>query len=147
MPTAALSEIADELAAVIDAASIPNLEQVRGRRVFSPTPPSIDIYPADPFRRPDEAGFGDLNGAYLWTVRARVNPTDDEAWQDILLDLMDDDSANCVAAILEADQTLNGLAGEVVVDGPTGHRIYVEPSGEAALVGVEWTVAVLRAES
>ena len=58
MATASLAELLDELAATMLAVVGPAVTetevQVVGRRNFNPTPPSIDIYPGDPFR--DDAG-------------------------------------------------------------------------------------------
>jgi hypothetical protein len=142
VPTAALTELIDEMVTILDTALGDDVEQVVGRRVFAPTPPAVDIYPADPFRTTDAAGFGDISGAYVFTVRARVNTTDNEAGQDVLLAMMDDEHDLCVAVALEDDQSLNGLASSVDVGGPSGYRLYVE--GDQAFLGCEWNVTVVR---
>ncbi len=121
--------------------------QVIARRSFNPTPPSIDMYPSDPFRSTDIAGFGNISGAYLFTVRARVTTADYEAGQDVLLDLMDDESVNCVADLLMDDQTLAGTVSAVDVDGPTGFSLYADPSGDGALLGVEWHITIVNAST
>ncbi len=121
--------------------------QVIARRSFNPTPPSIDMYPADPFRETTLAGFGNISGGYLFTVRARVTTADYEAGQDVLLDLMDDESAHCVADILLDDQTLGGTVSSIDVEGPTGFSLYADPSGEGALLGVEWHLTVVNAST
>ncbi len=104
---------------------------------LNPAGLSIDIYPGDPFRTPAEAGFNELGGAYHFIVRARLPIIDVDAAQDALLDLMDDEHNLCVAAILEDDQTLGGLASSVDVTGPTGFQPFAE------LLGVQWFVRVL----
>jgi hypothetical protein len=139
--------IADELAAKVAAALGDNISQVSGRRIFSPTPPTIDIYPADTFRADVGRGFGDLGGALIFVVRARVNSADNEAAQDLLLDLMDDESDVCVAAALADDQTLNGLASTIEVDGPTGFRVYDDLGHTQAFIGCEWTVTIVNRAS
>ena len=113
--TASLADLLDELAATMRAVVGPAVTetevQVTGRRNFNPTPPSIDIYPGDPFRStPDSAGFGETGGELLLTVRARVTTVDNIAGQDLLLRLMDDEDAISVASTLMEDQTLGGLA-------------------------------------
>lgn len=118
--------------------------QVVPRLNANPTSPSVDIYPADPFRSTEEAGFGEISGALFFTVRARVSTLDNDAAQDLLLELMDDESSYCVAAALMDDQTLNGLASSVDVDGPSGFVSFVDSGGEGALLGVTWRAEVLN---
>lgn len=137
----ALTAIMDELAASLDDI-LPADWSVSGRLNLNPAEPAIDVYPADPFRTTEEAGFGDTSGAYQFIVRARV-AGDVDGRQDLLLSLMDDEDALCVATKLQDDQTLNGLASSVEVDGPSGYTVYVEGTG-AALLGCEWRVAVLN---
>lgn len=139
----ALTAIMDELGTVLESALGDDVNQVVPRRWFNPTPPSVDIYPADPFRTEDAAGYGQVSGAYQFVVRARVNTADNEAGQDVLLAMMDDENTLCVAAALEDDQTLNGLASTVYVTGPSGFRLY-DDTGAQALLGVEWLVVVLN---
>lgn len=139
---AGVAQIMDELAAVLDDTLSLEGFQVVGRLNLSPTEPAIDIYPADPFRTPEEAGFQEINGALNFIVRARV-AGDADGRQDLLLALMDDEDDLCVAAALEDDQTLNGLASSVDVQGPSGYTQYVESAGGAYL-GCEWRVRVLQ---
>jgi hypothetical protein len=142
----AVRDIADGLAAAVEAALGDNIAQVSGRRIFNPSPPTIDIYPADEFRGDIGRGFGDLGGALVFIVRARVNSADNEAAQDFLLDLMDDESDLCVAEALAADQTLNGLVSSVEVDGPTGFGVY-DDLGTQAFIGCHWTVTIVNRAS
>lgn len=106
------------------------------------TPISIDIYPGDPFREQESAGFGEIDGLYAFTVRARVTDNDIDAAQEQLLNLMDDEHANCIAAALEADQTLGGRTSAVHVQGPTGFRGYEDNPG--VMLGVQWRVRVIN---
>ena len=149
MPAASLAELLDEMAATMLAVVGPAVSetevQVVGRRNFNPTPPSIDIYPGDPFRDTATAGFTETNGALLLTVRARVSTVDNIAGQELLLRLMDDEDSIGIAATLQEDQTLNGLASSVYVEGHTGYVQYLDSGQDgAAFLGCEWRVRVLR---
>lgn len=144
-----LTGIVDELAAALDdvlgtAELGEDAAQIVPRLNLSPTGVSIDIFPADPFRTEEAAGFGEISGAHVFTVRARVEG-DVDGVQERLLQMMDDEHDLCVAAALASDQTLNGLASSVDVDGPTGFRVYADNPG--AMLGVEWTVSIIRAVS
>ena len=58
---------------------------------------------------------------------------------------MDDEDAIGVAPTLMEDQTLNGLASSVYVEGNTGYVQYLDAGQEgAAYLGCEWRVRVLR---
>lgn len=138
-----LRAIMDEIATTLGDALGADVEQVVGRLVTEPSPPCIDVYPGDPFADDQGAGFGDIAGRYILTVRARVATADHEAGQDVLLDLMDADGDLSVATILQDDQTLNGHASSVKVDGPSGFRRYVDSNGQQALLGAEWAVSVM----
>lgn len=142
-----LDAMADTLLAVVGPAVSPEVEvQVVGRRNFNPTPPSIDIYPGDPFRDLTDgtAGFQEVGGALLLTVRARVTTVDNTAGQELLLRFMDDEDDISVAGTLMEDQTLGGLASSVSVDGNSGYISYLDPGQDGALLGCEWRVRVLR---
>jgi hypothetical protein len=144
-----LPDLLDEMAATMLAVvgpQAPDVEvQVVGRRNFNPTPPSIDIYPGDPFRDITTAGFSETGGELLLTVRARVTTVDNIAGQELLLRFMDDQDPISVASTLMDDQTLNGLASSVYVEGNTGYVQYIEGGTEGgALLGCEWRVRVLR---
>lgn len=135
---------ADELANTIRDAGFDGVEQVVGRLNLDPTPLSIDIYPANPFNDDSSEGFGDPSYGYRYTVRARTHSADPLSAQDLLLDLMDADEGLAVA--LEDDQTLNGRASSVKVEGPSGLQPY-RGKGESILIGCEWTVTVIRETS
>lgn len=141
-----LVDILDEMAATIRSAlsDVPKL-QVTPRMNINPTPPTIDIYPGDPFRDPASAGFGDVNGMLIFTVRARINTADHRNGQTRLFRMMDDEHPWSVANALHGDD-LNGKVSSTKVDGPSGLVQYVEPNGEGAYLGCEWRVTVINAE-
>ncbi len=149
MPTAPLTDLLDAVANKIAAAIAASFDvvsevQIVSRRNFNPTPPSIDIYPGDPFRDIQTAAFGD-RGELILTVRARVSTVDNIAGQELLLRFMDDEDDISVATALEDDQTLNGLAGSVYVEGNSGYVQYIDGGVDgAALLGCEWRVRVIR---
>jgi hypothetical protein len=74
--------------------------QITNRQNPTPTPPSIDVYPAALSGEPGSFRNG-------WdetvTVRARVTTPDDVAAQDVLLGLMDVDGPTSVIAALQTD--------------------------------------------
>lgn len=150
--TAPLGDLLDAFADVLLAAVAPAMPtevefQVTGRRNFNPTPPSIDIYPGDPFRDATDAtaGFSETGGMLYLTVRARVTTVDNQAGQDLLLRLMDDEDDISVAANLMDDQQLGGFVSSVYVDGNSGYIQYIEGGTEGgALLGCEWRVRVFR---
>ncbi len=123
--------------------------QVIPRRWYDPTPPAIDMWPgnAGEQRDPAAAGFGDINGALLFTVRARVAAVDNEAQQELLYSFCDDADPLCLAAALMDDQTLGGLASSVEVLGPSEPAIYQDIPAQAPLLGVQWRVEVLAVAS
>lgn len=150
MPSASLLDLIAELADTLREAITPAIEdiQVEPRRTLNPTPPSIDIYPAEQqFRGDDGEGFGEVSGSVNLTIRARVNTTDHDAAQDFLIELNDEISDIGVAAIVEEDQTLNGLATSVEVTFASGIGFYEDIPGTGALPGCHWTVKILRAFS
>ncbi len=148
---ASVQDILDRLAATLEAVMGPSelgeeAIQVVGRWNPNPqSPTSIDIYPGDPFRGPETAGFGDLDGEYIFTVRARVTTPDIDGAQNQLLDLMDDENDLCVHSALEMNNDLDGYVAQVVVDGNTGFRLFNDPPGE--MLGCAWRVIVVNATS
>lgn len=128
-------QIEDELTDVI-----PEL-QVSGTLITSPTPPAIDVYPADPFQ--EQTSFGGHNNIVYLAVRARVNTPDHEGAQELLLSMMDPRSAAALPAAVIADTTLgNTVTRAVVSAGPSDYGIYPDPSGQGAYLGTFWTVRV-----
>lgn len=153
--TAPLEALFDEMAATLAnvvAAEFPDLNfQTSGLRIFACSPPTLDMFPGDPFREDDDtASFGDVGGAELITVRARVTIADVAAGQRLLLRLMDDYDDISVAAALMDDQTLNGFASSVAVDGNTGHQLWGGTEGGddgGPVLGTAWRVRVMRVAS
>jgi hypothetical protein len=121
--------------------------QVEGRMILNPTPPTIDIYPGDPSRGTDSAGYEDILGEHLFTVRARVNPTDNEANQDLLLDLMDDEHDLSIPAALYTDETLAGTVTGLDVRNVSGFVLVPMADGTGVHIGCLWTVAAIPARS
>lgn len=121
--------------------------QVEPWMVLNPTPITIDIFPSDPPEDPEIAGFGELEGGRMFTVRARTNTPDSEATRDVLLALMDIEDEHSVHVALTDDQTLNGLANQVLVTGGSGLSAFPSLDGVGAYLGVQWTVEVLDRRS
>jgi len=107
--------------------------------VWNPTPPAIDVYPADPFQ--NGIAFGRGNNEIFLTVRARVDTPDHEAAQDLLLSLMDPVAVTSVAAAITSDRTLGGVVERVDVEGPTDYGVFIDPGG-GALLGCTWKARV-----
>lgn len=120
---------------------------VNNGMLFNPSTTAIDVYPNDPFRDPQYAGHGDIGGSYEFIVRARTGLNDLDSGQQILLDLMDDDSDVCVAHAIGDEPTLNGYAQDVYVSAVSGFRPYRGLGEDGTMVGVEWNVSVLAAHS
>lgn len=132
-------QIRDALSSVTDVAV-----QVEPRMVGAPTPPCVDMYPGDVSRGTESAAFG-LKGELLFTVRARVAMNDADSQQDLLLAFMDDVNDLSLAAALETDVTLGGLADSLDCLDPTGYVLY--PYGQETLLGFQFTCRVMRANS
>ena len=139
-----MDAIADQLDGLTD--DFPGL-QVSGRMLWNPTPPAIDVYPAEPFQEP--LTFGRDDWALNFTVRARVNTPDHEGAQELLLAMMDPNEATSVAKAITAAgtaspaKTLDGAVENVVVDGPSDYGFFVDPGSTDALLGCTWNVRVI----
>lgn len=107
--------------------------------VWNPSPPAIDIYPADPFQ--EGIAFGKGNNEMNFTIRARVNTPDHDGAQELLLSLMDPVAVTSVAAAVVDDRTLGGAVEHVAVEGPTDYGFFVDPGG-GALLGCTWRARV-----
>lgn len=149
-----LRDIQDELAGVLETVigSVLTADGIDGQ--FVPRlaldiseSPCFDVYDASPSRDSESAGFGDVSGAYVLTVRVRVATADDESMQSLLVDMIDDDHDLCVAKALVSDPTLGGWATDVWVD-PEGFSGLLDLSTTAKqMVGRTWRVLVEAAES
>jgi len=146
---ASLTRLLDELGDAIRAA-VEGLDvdvQVEPRMVVNPTPPTIDVYPGDPSRDDEIAGFDDLDGAKRFTVRCRVNTADADAGQDLLLAFMDEENTLSIVAAIYDDPTLGGYVASIDVRGGTGYVLYPTPDGTANYLGCQWTVTVIDVSS
>ena len=132
------NQIRDIVADVTDIAV-----QVEDRMVLNPTPPCIDMWPADPSEDPSFAGFGEIDGGEVFTIRARVSTADNTAGQDLLLAFMDDEDPLSIGAALFSDDTLNGWAQTLHVQARSGYVLVPDQSNEGAL----WTVTVVKGDS
>jgi hypothetical protein len=144
---ASLTEIMDALASQIDSRLVgtadPLIEglQVDGRMVFNPTPPSVDVYPADPFQ--EGLAFGKGNNEVFLTVRARVSTAEHEGGQDLLLSMMDPEATTSMAQAILFDRTLGAKVERVNVTGPSAFGVFPDAGGSgSALLGCTWTVRV-----
>jgi hypothetical protein len=145
--TEIMDEIANQLNDVLGVTALGNEAfSIAARLNLSAAEPAIDIYPAFEFVTNTARGFDQVEGELNFVVRARVNG-DAYGRQDLLLTLMDANHDNCVAHALEDDQTLNGKASSVEVDGPTGYTQYADAGGSMSHIGCEWRVTVVRALS
>lgn len=138
---ATLPQIMDALATQIDTVLSPLIDdlQVDGRLIPNPTPPAIDVYPGDPFV--ESLGFGAGNKEMWFTVRARVGTSDNEAGQDLLLQLMDPTGTESMEQAILAGRTLGGVADVAQVEGPSNYGLF--PSGPDTLLGCTWRVRVI----
>lgn len=125
--------------------------QVEPRMVLSPTPPAIDIYPADPARDLDTRAHGQTSehteGGHIFNVRARVAPNDHEANQEVLLALMDDEDDLCLVQALYDDPTLGGHASDVSLLNESGFVLVPTIDGANVHIGLIWTFLVIPARS
>lgn len=129
--------LADQIRDTLDNTDI----QVEPLLVWNPTPPAIDIYPADPFQEQERLGVG--NDLIFLSVRARANTPDHDGAQELLLSLMDPKASTSVQQAILTDETLNSTVTQAVVfEGPTNYGIFPDPSGQGAFLGCTWTVRV-----
>jgi hypothetical protein len=145
-PTVAtLNEIAAAIAAQLESelAGVIDGIQIDPQRVFNPTPPCIDIYPGNPFLA--QSAFGQYEA--LFAVRARVSMADNQAGQELLLDLLDPRSPMSVRAALRADPTFAGTVDDSgLEDGNLdagGFTIYQDTAQSEPLLGCEWPLRVV----
>jgi len=129
----AVASIANMLDGIRATATIPEL-QVTGYYNPLPTPPSIDVYPADPFEF--GAGFGLTSNRTYFVVRARVSMADSQAGSYLLLRLLDpEDTASVENALAPINCVVDNTGGI------SGFRRYSEDLAET-LLGCEWRVGM-----
>jgi hypothetical protein len=125
--------------------------QVHPRMLVNPTPPAIDLYPADPSRDSETGGFGisaeDIAEGYWVNARARVSTGESDSAQDVLIALKDDGSSMCLTRALEADPTLAGYANDIALDNESGFVLFPTIDGSAVHIGVLWRFLVIPAVS
>lgn len=140
---AIMQAMADQISTTLSGTASPLIPELQVTGLFNidPTPPSIDVYPADPSQ--SGLAFGRQNNEYSFTVRARVTTADHEAGQTLLLSMMDPASTTSVARALKANKTLTNKVSALSVDGPSGFGIFNDRSGEGSYLGCTWTVRVM----
>jgi len=125
--------------------------QVEPTMILNPTPPAIDMYPADPFTSDRAAGHGetyaDMDDGFLVNVRARVAPNDNIANQEVLLELLDAESDICLVQCLYDDPTLGGNAADLILDQTSGFSLVPKIDGSAVHIGVIWRFLIIPARS
>ena len=125
--------------------------QVEPTMVLNPTPPTIDMYPADPSINPEVGNFAETyaetGDGYWINVRARVAPNDNVANQEVLLELLDPESSMSLVQALYDDPTLGGLAADVNLDTTSGFVLVPKIDGSGVHIGVIWRFLVIPARS
>jgi hypothetical protein len=120
---------------------IPEL-QVTSQLNDNPTPPAVDLYPAEPFQ--DQTDFGPLIRAALWIVRARVTKADQDSGQTLLLQMMDPTSPLSVTAALASNPGFGGACQDSTVEGPLNWGTYGDPGGQGTeLMGCQWRLRTI----
>jgi hypothetical protein len=133
---AGLAEIIDAVAASLD----PLTSEVAGLQITAgmnptPTPPSIDVYPADVSGLPvSQNGWEEMV-----TVRARMTTPDDRAAQEVLFSMMDVSGPTSVIELLTVDPTFGGVVGGSAVDERSGFQPY-----PGDYFGCEWRVRTIQ---
>jgi hypothetical protein len=127
-----LLEAVQEMTAALEPLTV----EIPGLQIYAywnqhPTPPSIDIYPAEPFQEGAAYGVGDKR--VYWTVRARVSLADQEAGTKLLLRFLDTQDPASIEAAL-SDVAVIGNDGLV-----SGFRTYTD-TADTDLLGSEWRV-------
>lgn len=138
-----MQALADQIETALCGTADPLIEQLQVTPLLNidPTPPSIDVYPADPFQ--EGIAFGNANNDLRLSVRARVTTADHEAGQSLLLSMMDPTAATSVARAIGADRQLGTACSSLSVEGPTGFGVYMDAGGQGSLLGAVWTVRVI----
>lgn len=133
-----MEALADQLRERLPATGELDGLQVEPLAVANPTPPAIDIYPADPFM--EQSAMGYRSQEAIFVVRLRVSSADQQAAQRLALSLMDVNSDVSVTAALWSDLTLGGAVSDLHIESVSGFQWYVEANGGGGLLGAEWRV-------
>lgn len=124
--------------------------QVEPGMILNPTPPSVDVYLADPGRELLETGgfaatdAGSAGGEWI-NVRARVHANDNAAAQEILVELADPTSDLSIVQALYDDPTLGGIVADLSLENRTGFVLVPTLDGGAMHVGILWRFLVIPA--
>lgn len=141
-----LDELADNIRDAI--AGIDFEMQVEPWLVLSPAAISLDMFPASTPTMAESQGYGEVEPIGKWfTVRLRTNTPDQDGTRDVILSLMDVEDEHSVEVAIEGDQTLGGLASQVIVTDRTGLQPYPSLDGIGGFLGCEWTVLVMSVPS
>jgi hypothetical protein len=116
--------------------------QVTSQLNDNPTPPAIDLYPAEPFQ--DQTDYGPLIRAALWIVRVRVTKADQDSGQTLLLQMMDPTAAVSVTSALTSNPGFGGACQDSTVEGPLNWGTYADPGGQGnELMGCQWRLRTI----
>jgi hypothetical protein len=125
--------------------------QVESSMILNPTPPAIDMYPADPATDIGTGSFGEtypeIDEGWRINFRARVAPNDNVANQEVLLELMDPESPISLVQSLYDDPTLGGHAADLTLEQTSGFVLVPKVDGSAVHIGVVWRFLVIPARS
>ncbi len=140
---AIMQALADQISTTLCGTASPLIPELQVTGLFNiePTPPSVDVYPADPAQ--EALTFGRQNNEFSFIVRARVSTADHDAGQLLLLSMMDPASSTSVARALKSNKTLTSKVSALSVDGPSGYGIFNDRNGEGSYLGCTWTVRVM----
>lgn len=121
--------------------------QVEPRMVLNPSAICIDMYPGDPASDVELAGFGDTAAAMaagaIFNVRARVNPNDHEAGQEILLELGDPTDELSLVQALYDDPTLSGIVSDLNLLSESGFTVFTDIDPSKVYLGRLWRFVVV----
>src|SRR5512142_1015995 len=145
MAKPSVADLMDAIAAAVEIALSQVVDlgdvQVTPYMNLTPSPVSIDIYPAEEFT--ELIGFGPGNNRLSFTVRARVGTVANVEGQELLLTLMDPNGdASLSDALLRQSLIVDSTSYNLAVDGPTGFQVYRDVGGGGDLIGCAWTVGV-----
>jgi len=139
---AIMDALADQIGATLSGTADPLIEnlQTTGFMNIDPTPPSVDVYPADPFQEPLTMGAG---YDFRLVVRARVSTADHEAGQKLLLAMMDSNATTSIVRAIKSDKTLGSKVSSLGVDSATGFGLYRDVNGDQSYMGATWVVRIM----
>jgi hypothetical protein len=133
--------IAGQLEQQLTIDEIPEL-QVTALINYNPTPPAIDVYPADPFQ--EQIAYGAAMREAVFQIRARVSNADQDQGQTLLLQMLDPGSPLSVTAALTADPGFANNCQDSAVEGPSGVLDFPDPGGQGNfLTGALWRLRVI----